>query len=147
MKASILVISILSLSAICFAQKKSEPIYMTKEGAIGGYDPVSYFIESQPIKGEGSITYNWKNAVWHFSSEKNRKLFAENPEKYAPQYGGWCAYGWAKGYPAKTDPQAWRVVANKLYLNYNQNVQKDWDKKQDQYIQEANTHYNKQYGQ
>lgn len=145
MKFTLLILSFLMLSVTGFAQKKSEAVYTTNDGAIGGYDPVSYFTESKPVKGKSMISYTWKNTQWHFSSENNRKMFSENPEKYTPQYGGWCAYGWAQGYPAKIDPQAWRIVEGKLYLNYNLNVQKDWDKKQAEYIQKANTNYAKQH--
>ena len=85
--------------------------------------------------------------MWHFASEANREVFSKNPEKYAPQYGGWCAYGWSQGYPAKIDPQAWSIVADKLYLNYNLDVKKDWDKKQAQYINQANKNYAKEHAQ
>jgi YHS domain-containing protein len=135
------------LFTMCEAQKKTAPVFTTNAGAIDGYDPIGYFMQGKPIKGDANITYNWKNATWHFASTANRDLFAKNPEKYAPQYGGWCAYGWAKGYPAKIDPTAWRVVDDKLYLNYNAAVQTDWDKKQAEYIQQANKNYAKSQGQ
>ena len=147
MKYTLLILLGLTFSNTVFAQKKSAAVYTTDDGAIGGYDPVSYFTAGKPIKGEATITYNWKNVQWHFSSDDNRKMFSENPEKYAPQYGGWCAFGWAQGYPAKIDPQAWSIVGGKLYLNYNLSVKKDWDKKQEQFIKQANTNYAKQHNQ
>ncbi|MEL7173254.1 MAG: YHS domain-containing (seleno)protein, partial [Pseudomonadota bacterium] len=67
-------------------------------------------------------------ATWRFSSAENRDLFVENPEKYAPQYGGYCAWAVAQGYTAATDPEAWAIVDDKLYLNYNKSVQAKWEK-------------------
>lgn len=147
MKYAIIILLSLSFSLTGFAQKKSEAIFATKEGAISGYDPVAYFTDKKPVKGQSNTTYTWKNAVWHFASEANREVFSKNPEKYAPQYGGWCAYGWSQGYSAKIDPQAWSIVADKLYLNYNLDVKKDWDKKQAQYINQANKNYAKEHAQ
>jgi YHS domain-containing protein len=147
MKYAIIVFLNLSFSVLGFAQNKSEAVYTTKEGAINGFDPVAYFTDKKPVKGVSNISYTWKNAVWHFASEDNRAVFSKNPEKYAPQYGGWCAYGWSQGYPAKIDPQAWSIVEDKLYLNYNLSVKKDWDKKQAQYISQANNNYAKEHAQ
>ncbi len=141
MKNTLLFILFL-LAGACNAQKSEEAaVYATKEGAIKGYDPVAYFTQNQPVKGQAGITFDWNGATWHFTSAANRDLFAGNPEKYAPQYGGWCAYGWAQGYPAKTAPDAWSIVDGKLYLNYNKNVQNDWNSKQAEYIQKADKNY------
>ena len=128
----------------CIAQKspKSE-IFATTEGAIKGYDPVAYFNASKPIKGKSNIIYTWKGATWSFSSDENKQFFVANPEKYAPQYGGYCAYGWAQGYPAKIEPDAWSVVEGKLYLNYDKSVKATWDKDQSGYIKAADTNYQK----
>ncbi len=105
--------------------QKSE-IYTTANGAIDGYDPVAYFTEKKPVAGRAEITAVWKEQTWRFASQKNKELFVANPEKYAPQYGGYCAYGMAGGYKAKTEADAWAIVNDKLYLNYNKKVQKDW---------------------
>ena len=94
--------------------------------AIKGYDPVAYFTESMPVEGSRQFSYRWQGADWRFSSADNRERFIVNPERYAPQYGGYCAYAVAKGYTAKIDPQAWRVVDDKLYLNYSKSVQRLW---------------------
>ena len=89
--------------------------------AIKGYDPVAYFTEQRALKGEESISHEWFGASWQFSSEKHRKMFSENPVKYAPQYGGLCADGVAYGeYTVNIDPEAWRIIEGKLYLNYNE---------------------------
>lgn len=110
------------------AQKEeAKPVIFQKEGfAIRGYDPVAYFTQQEPKKGDAQISYKWQGATWLFSSEKNKTLFVENPEKYAPQYGGYCAWGTSENYKAPTDPFAWTIVNGKLYLNYNVKVQLGW---------------------
>jgi YHS domain-containing protein len=94
--------------------------------AIEGYDPVAYFEEGKPVEGDSEHAYEWMDATWYFASAENRDLFAADPEKYAPQYGGYCAWAVSQGYTAKIDPQAWAVVDDKLYLNYSLDVQKQW---------------------
>ena len=94
--------------------------------AIKGYDTVSYFTESSPVKGSDKYTAAYNGAIYHFSSESNRDLFKANPAKYAPQYGGYCAMGVAMNQKFDTDPSAWHIESGKLYLNLNKNVQKKW---------------------
>lgn len=89
--------------------------------AIKGYDPVAYFTEQNAVKGSEKIALTWLGANWNFSSEKHKKLFSENPIKYAPQYGGHCADGIAYGnFTTNIDPTAWRIIEGKLYLNADQ---------------------------
>ncbi len=95
--------------------------------AIHGYDPVAYFTQGQPVEGDKSITLEYKEAKWLFASEENRDLFQTNPEKYTPQYGGHCAYAASRGYIADADPIAWRIVDDKLYLNYDLRVKRTWE--------------------
>ena len=93
--------------------------------AIAGFDPVAYFTEGGPVPGTPEWTYEWRDAVWLFSTEHHRDLFASDPEAYAPQYGGWCAYGVSghkdgPGYGAETRPQdSWSIIDGKLYFNWN----------------------------
>ena len=94
--------------------------------AIEGTDPVAYFREGRPVEGSSEHEHEWMGAVWRFASPENRDAFAADPEKYAPQYGGWCAWAVAHGYTAKIDPEAWRIVDGKLYLNYSKDVQTQW---------------------
>jgi hypothetical protein len=98
--------------------------------ALKGYDVVAYYTQEKPVQGSAEFVHKWKNAAWQFSTAENRDLFAANPEKYAPQFGGYCAYGVTKGYLAPIDPAAWKVVGEKLYLNYNLETQKEWQKNQ-----------------
>lgn len=124
-------------SFLSFAQKS--PVYVKSGYAIGGYDPVAYFTMHKPVKGSGTITYQWQGANWCFSSEENMKSFKSSPEKYAPQYGGYCAYGLADGHKATTEADAWTISGGKLYLNYNKDIQSSWLKDKDSYIKKADT--------
>jgi YHS domain-containing protein len=94
--------------------------------AIHGYDAVSYFTDSKASKGDHKYTATYKSAIYQFSSEGNREIFQDNPEKFAPQFGGFCAMGVALNKKLDTDPTAWKIVDGKLYLNLNKAVQKKW---------------------
>ena len=94
--------------------------------AIKGYDPVSYFSKSEPELGNADFTATYKGGIYRFSSASNRDTFNQNPTKYAPQYGGYCAFGVAMEKKFDTDPLAWKIVDGKLYLNLNKDVQKKW---------------------
>ncbi len=101
--------------------------FFEKDGvAMRGYDVVSYFTDKKPVQGSADYKFEYKGSTFHFSSQANLDSFSAKPEQYAPQYGGFCAFGTASGYKAATDPAAFTVVENKLYLNYDKNVQKDW---------------------
>ncbi|MBU2955943.1 YHS domain-containing (seleno)protein [Marinobacter sp. F3R08] len=106
--------------------------------AISGYDPVAYFSESEATKGSVQYTATYKNAIYHFSSEEHRDLFRADPGAYAPQYGGYCAFGVTKEKKFDVDPEAWRIVDNKLYLNLNKDIQKHWLRDVPGYIATAN---------
>lgn len=94
--------------------------------AIKGYDTVSYFTKGSPTKGTNEFTAAYNGAIYQFSSADNRDLFKEDPTKYAPQYGGFCAMGVALNQKFDTDPTAWHIQGDKLYLNLNKDVQKKW---------------------
>lgn len=94
--------------------------------AIMGYDPVSYFTDKKAKKGKAKYTAVYNGAVYNFASVSNRDVFRANAEKYAPQYGGFCAFGVTKNRKFSADPEAWRVVDGKLYLNLNKKVQAIW---------------------
>lgn len=114
---------------IMTAPVMAEPrIYSSWGKAIKGYDVVAYFTQGKPVEGDGDFTHKWRGATWRFASAANRDTFAAMPQKYAPQYGGYCAWGVSQGYTAPTDPEAWRIVDGKLYLNYSKGVQKQWIK-------------------
>ena len=133
--------SLAFFSYVVVACGQKPAVFSTKDGAIKGYDPVAYFTEQKPVKGEQSISYEWEGATWYFTSEANKKLFTKNPEKYAPQYGGYCAFGVAKGGLYKIEPEAWKIVEGKLYLNYSLKLQKDWEADIPGYLEKANENW------
>lgn len=129
---------------ICFiASAQKSPVYVTKVGAIKGYDPVAYFKEGKPVKGHETYTYRWQGADWHFSTEENMEAFKADPEKYAPQFGGYCAYAVGNGYTYESDPNAWKIVDSKLYLNYSFKIQKKWEADQAAFIKKAEENWPK----
>jgi YHS domain-containing protein len=94
--------------------------------AIKGYDPVAYFTDGVPVEGKKEFEYRWMNAVWRFASAAHRDAFKAMPERYAPAYGGYCAWAVAQGDTASIDPAAWKIVDGRLYLNYSKKVQQTW---------------------
>ena len=109
------------------ARAESDPVFSDWRGrAIRGYDPVAYFTEGKPVKGSSDFETEWKGATWRFASAANREAFLADPEKYAPQYGGYCAWAVSQGQTAPIEPEQWSIVDGKLYLNYNADVQAKW---------------------
>ena len=109
--------------------------------AISGYDPVAYFVQSKPVEGKADLAVTYRDARFLFASEENRKAFEANPGKYAPQYGGFCAYGMSRGYKAPIDPAAFTIVDDKLYLNYDQSVLETWRKDIKGYVTKADQNW------
>ena len=105
--------------------------------AINGYDTVAYFTAGKPVKGLDNLAADWMGAKWKFSSQANLDLFKGNPEKYAPQYGGYCAYGVTQGYLVKVEPDQFTIRDGKLYLNFDAEVQTKWAKDPAGYIKSA----------
>jgi YHS domain-containing protein len=111
--------------------------------AVRGYDVVAYFTDAKPTKGSPEFQMEWNGAKWQFANATHLQMFQANPEKYAPQYGGYCAWAVHKGYTADADPQAWAIVGGKLYLNYNASVQKQWQQGAEERIQAADQNWPK----
>jgi YHS domain-containing protein len=109
--------------------------------AIKGYDPVAYFTMSKPVMGKDNFMYEWQGAKWKFSSEENKKMFMGNPEKYAPRYGGYCAFGAAQNALFDIQPQAWTIHDGSLYLNKNLDVRDIWRKDIPGNIKKANMNW------
>lgn len=101
-------------------------VFSPDDVAINGYDTVAYFTQSQPIAGNLEYAVNWNDAVWLFATPDNMALFEADPESYAPQFGGYCAYALSKGSIAPTVPEAWTVHNGKLYLNFSQRARELW---------------------
>lgn len=119
-----------------------QPAIYTRSGlAVGGYDPVAYFTESKPRKGAAAHSLKWHGATWRFKSTENKALFESNPEKYAPQYGGYCAYAMASGDFVSTNPKAWDIYNGKLYLNYNSIIWAVWNRDKNGYVTRADKRF------
>lgn len=118
-----------------------EPVFTRRGLAIRGYDPVAYFTDGKPVKGKAEFTSEHEGAVWRFASAANRDAFAADPLRYAPQYGGYCAWAVSEGYTASTDPDAWKIVDDKLYLNYSRSVQRRWERDIPGRIAKADTNW------
>ncbi len=96
--------------------------------AVDGYDPVAYFTLGEATKGAAEHELEWNGAVWRFANAENKAAFESEPERYAPQYGGWCAWAAAGDYLARGDARHWKIVDDKLYLNYNAGIKRKWEK-------------------
>ena len=122
----LIVLTVVMLGTNVFAAV--DPVNKSFTGtALRGYDAVAYFREGRPTKGRDEFRHDWMGAKWYFANAENRDAFARDPGKYAPQYGGYCSWAVSRGYTANIDPEAWRIVGGKLYLNYNKAVQKMWE--------------------
>jgi YHS domain-containing protein len=105
--------------------------------AIKGYDPVAFFKDNKPVRGKDDLRFEYKGSTFVFASPDNRAAFAADPERYAPQYGGYCAFGTARGYKADIDPSTFTVIDGRLYLNYNAQVQREWNADRARFIHQA----------
>ncbi len=113
--------------------------FFAQEGvAIRGADPVAYFTQRAPVIGSPEFSHTWSGVTWHFANEAHLAAFAADPEKYAPQFGGYCAWAVAaKGELYSTQPENWSIVDDKLYLNFNDRVQEVWDEDRPGFISEG----------
>jgi YHS domain-containing protein len=123
--------SILSVLSFASAGQAEELVNTGYFGdvAIKGYDPVAYFTENRAVEGLEQFSYRWLGATWYFASAEHRDLFAKDPVKYAPQYGGHCADGVSLGtITTNIDPNAWRIIEGKLYLSYDPGAAEGFEK-------------------
>jgi len=132
----------LALFAVSTALAQKPVVFAPAGQAIQGYDPVAYFTAGKPVKGDPSLVYTYEGATWQFATKDHLDTFKANPTAYAPQYGGYCAFGASRGYKAPTEPDAGQsIVDGKLYLNYNTTVRSEWDKDRAGYIQRADANW------
>ncbi|MFY7839183.1 MAG: YHS domain-containing (seleno)protein [Lacibacter sp.] len=117
---------------------QTSEIFAPDSIALRGYDVVAFYTEGKAITGSDKFMYSWKNVKWFFASANHLFLFKADPAKYEPQYGGYCAYGLARGYKAPTVADTWYILDGKLYFNYNQKVKTTWQKEKERYIDSAN---------
>lgn len=117
-------------------------IYTGRNGlAVGGYDTVAYFSQGQPVEGSKDFVIEYKGATWRFSSQENLETFEQDPDGFAPQYGGYCAWALAMGSLAKGDPKIWTIYEGALYLNINKSTQKKWLKDIPGFIDKADANW------
>lgn len=109
--------------------------------AVSGYDPVAYFTDGKPVKGSKEFSTRWNGAEWHFASSAHRDAFIAEPARYAPEFGGYCAWAVAQGKTAPSDPTAWKLVGGKLYLNYDHDVARQWEQDVAGNISKANANW------
>ena len=105
--------------------------------AIDGYDSVAYFTDGMPVKGKDEFSFEYRGAIWKFSSAEHLQMFQADPEAYAPQYGGYCAYAVANGDTASAEPDLWTIHDGKLYLNYSRRINRRWRENMLEYIEQA----------
>ena len=139
MKKFILIVAFL-LSALGSYAQHSE-IFAPDGKAIKGYDVVAFFKEGKPVVGVDSLVYKYKESDWLFVSRANLEAFRAEPEKFVPQYGGYCAYGTTEGHKAPTQAETWTIVDDKLYFNYNMKVKNSWFKNQKERIEKADVQW------
>lgn len=147
--SKILVSAILLVGMSAASSAADEPIYtgIFNNRAVSGYDTVAYFTEGKPVKGNKKFRTDYMDTEWRFSSQENLDLFLAEPAKYAPQYGGYCAWAMAggdqteRGYKASGDPKQWKIVDGKLYLNYDAEVKAKWDKDIPGFVARADVFY------
>ncbi|QQX78796.1 YHS domain-containing protein [Shewanella sp. KX20019] len=134
---------LLSVVLVGCTSLAGEPTYQDKGVAVNGYDIVAYFTEQQPVKGKAEYSSQYNDVQWLFSSELNQTIFERDPQYYVPQYGGYCAYGMSKGFVVDTEPSAFTILNNKLYLNYSLGVRETWLKDTAVYIERADKNWSK----
>lgn len=105
--------------------------------ALRGYDPVAYFTDGEAVEGSPEHVATWRGAMWSFASAEHMAMFEADPEAYAPQFGGHCAWAMSKGRESSVDPHAWDIVDGKLYLNYSPGMQATWRENMQANIAEA----------
>ena len=122
MRISFVVLLLTGFGGIAVGQASADEL------AIKGYDTVAYFKAGKALKGNESFTSKWHDMTWYFSTKENRDLFAASPEKYAPQYDGYCAWALTESRKAITDPEVWKIVDGKLYLNCSETAYEKWSR-------------------
>lgn len=119
-----------------------DPVFSNWRGvAIRGADPVAYFTEGRAVDGDSEYAVTYMGATWHFANAENKAAFESSPERYAPQYGGYCAWAVSQGYTASVDPEAFTIVDGRLYLNYSASVMKTWLADRDALIATADANW------
>jgi len=136
-------LALAALFAVAPAYADQAPVHTAflSNLAVGGYDPVAYFTDGRPVRGSAQFRTTHQGFEYRFASAEHLAAFRANPSRYQPQYGGYCAWAVAQGYTAAGNPQNWRIVDGKLYLNYNDEIQQRWERNIPGFIASANTNW------
>jgi hypothetical protein len=134
----VILIALMGLAALLLP---AQTIHTTDGLALSGYDPVAYFTEGSPTEGSAELTFEWMGAEWRFATRANRDAFVADPERFAPRYGGYCAWAVSEGYTAPGDPEVWAIVDDALYLNFSRGVQRRWDRDRPGHIARAEANW------
>jgi len=145
MSSLLMTLGILVTLSACTTLKT--PIFVDDMGAIRGFDPVAYHTEKMPVKGDPAYTFTYNDGVWYFSSKENLEKFRDDPRRYAPAYGGYCAYAMSNGFVVSTDPEAWTIVDDRLYLNYSLGTRNRWLKDIPGYVVKADVNWQEKISQ
>lgn len=132
--AVVLFVTAVSTQALAMDYTHSTP-------GLGGYDPVAYFTDGKPVKGNGYHVTVYEGVTYAFASDAHKEAFEANPEKYVPAYGGYCAYGVAVGKKFVADPEVWKIVDGKLYVNLDRDIQRKWETDVPGHIQTADANW------
>lgn len=141
--ASLFIGATITATSLAPAHADTAPVYTSafSNTAIQGHDPVAYFTDGKPVKGTKDFSTEHNGAEFRFASQENLDTFLADPASYAPQYGGYCAWAVSQGYTAKGNANNWAIVDGKLYLNFNDKIQKRWDGDREGFIASANTNW------
>jgi YHS domain-containing protein len=137
------VFALTAMFAVAPAHADQAPVHtaMFSRLAVGGYDPVAYFTDGRPVRGATQHRFTHQGYEYRFASAEHLATFRANPSRYLPQYGGYCAWAVANGYTAAGNPQNWRIVDGKLYLNYNDEIQTRWERDIPGFIRSGNVNW------
>jgi len=139
--AAAIATAIIAPAAPAYAEKP--PVYTAAFSNVGvnGYDVVAYFSAGQPTRGVAQFKTTHNGVEYRFANAANLAAFRANPARYLPQYGGYCAWAVSQGYTASADPTNWRIVDGRLYLNYNDEIQRRWEGDIAGHIRSANANW------
>ena len=141
LKQMVLTVVLLALTGTALAGSPKVNLGYFNKLAMNGYDVMTYWRGGKPLEGKREISAEYNGARWIFVSASNREEFLANPSRYAPQYGGYCAYAASQNAIADVDPFAWRIWKDKLYLNYSPRVRRTWASDIDGNIEKADGYW------
>jgi YHS domain-containing protein len=143
MKKIILSLVVAALALPVFAQTSSKILVNVDDSgvAIQGYDPVAFFTDGKPVKGDQKFLVKHEGAIYFFTSKEHKDLFKADPAKYTPEFGGYCAYGVSRNKLVEIDVDAFQIVDGKLLLQYSKGIRDDFNEDAKGNLAKANTNW------